>query len=287
MPQTSPWMGRRVVFLPSDGVLFCATDLHGHLEDYLAMKALYLQSKAAGERPFLLFCGDMIHGPSKDMLEEGGWPDFLGDSYPDQSVEILTDYWDFAATERTLCLMGNHEHAHVGGPLLQKFHPDEAGYLDACLGKRLEQARSFWRALPLIAIAPCGVVFTHACPSESEACLADYEKISYEGFEGVSLRDMYHQGSLGALLWSRCATDKQARAFLDVVRAEGQPSNAVVFGHDIVRCGYEKSGPYQLCLSTSFGLHREKKRYLRLDLGQHYGSVDDLREGIEILELYA
>jgi hypothetical protein len=266
--------------------LLVATDLHGNLEDYEALKAIYYQEKAAGGEPLLLFCGDMVHGPSPDLLKEGAWPDFLGDLYEDRSADLLRDYMRFAADEQTLCLLGNHEHAHIGGPRLQKFHEDEAAVLNDALGVDLPVAMAFWRRFPLIAIAPCGAVFCHASPRACEADLAAFERLSYAGFEDCALNEMHLQGSVGALLWSRSATDAQAKRLLTITSPPPERHAFVVFGHEVIDEGYEISGAYQLCLSTSFGLYREKKTYLRLDLSQRYRSVHDLREGIELCKLY-
>lgn len=283
---SGPFWGRRVVSLPSQGILLVATDLHGNWDDYQRMKAVYQAEEDAGGRPILLFCGDLVHGPSDDLLEKGAWPSYLGDPYPDRSAEVIQDYLGFSAHARTLSLLGNHEHAHIGGPVLQKFHPDEAAVLRQKLGEAAPRIHRFFSSFPLLVLAPCGVAFTHAAPSHTEDSLEAFETLSYSGFETTPLREIYRQGTVGALLWSRCATPQEARCFLDSVSSEGRPLHLVVFGHDIVEDGYEKIGEEQLCLSTSFGLFRERKRYLRLDLHQRYTSVGELRDGIEILPLY-
>jgi hypothetical protein len=145
----------------------------------------------------------------------------------------------------------------------------------------IARIHDFLRSFPLLAVAPCGVVLTHAAPRASESTPEAFERLGYDGYEHVPIHSMYAKNTLGALLWARSATPEQARALLAAVGG-----SFVVFGHDIVQEGYEKVGAEQLCLSTSYGVDTERKFYLRLDLGAHYRSVDELREGIEIRRLY-
>jgi hypothetical protein len=182
-------------------------------------------------------------------------------------------------------LLGNHEHAHVGGPIVSKFHLDEAAVLEARLGDATDRVRAFLSGLPLIAVAPCGIVCTHGAPWATEPDLDAFEKLHYEGFEDVPLWRMLESGTVGALLWARGASDHQAEALL--AAAHGRPDfGFVVYGHDIVREGYETSGARQICVSTSFALFDETKTYLRLELDREYPDVYALRPGHEILPLY-
>ncbi len=59
-----------------------------------------------------------------------------------------------------------------------------------------------------------------------------------------------------------------------------------IFGHDVVREGYERVGDEQLCVSTSFALLDQDKTYVELDLATVYPNVHALREGIELKKLY-
>jgi hypothetical protein len=58
-----------------------------------------------------------------------------------------------------------------------------------------------------------------------------------------------------------------------------------IYGHDIVREGYAKDGPRQLCVSTSFGCFDAAKTYVQVDLAARYRSVDDFRDGVELKRL--
>jgi hypothetical protein len=278
--------GRRVLRLPSSGVLLFATDLQGNFGDYERMKVLYLAEKASGNEPFLLFAGDLVHGPSPDMNEPDAWPDHLGTAYVDRSRDIVLDYLAFSREENTASLLGNHEHAHIGGPRVAKFFDDEAAVLDRALGDDAPKAHAFFRSFPLIAASASGARFAHACPRDTAADLESFEELSYEGFEKVNINDMYDRGPVGALLWSRMAAPERARAFLAATAVDGQTEGFVGYGHDVVDEGYEKVGDEQICVSTSYGCFDKDKVYLRLDLAARYKSVAALEEGREILPLY-
>lgn len=280
------WQRNKVVRLPSEGVLLVATDLQGNWTDYCALKELYAAEKAQGNDPVLLFCGDMVHGPSEELATEAAWPDFLGTRYDDRSADIILDFMEFSRSERAVGLLGNHEHAHVGGPVVSKFHPDEAAVLNARLGTSLDDVCEFIATMPLIAVAPCGASFCHGAPRRTEPDLEAFEGLAYGGFDEISILSIHEHTTLGALLWSRHATPEQARAFLQATGTGEEPAGFVAYGHDVVRDGYEKIGDEQLCLSTSFGLDDENKHYLRLDLSKRYRSVHDLRRGHELLPLY-
>jgi hypothetical protein len=281
-----PWFGRKVARFPDRGTLLFATDLQGNFEDYLALKDRYRYEDRAGHEPILLFCGDLVHGPSPDMNEPGGWLPDLGTPYVDRSAEILEDFVDFANEARCISLIGNHEHAHIGGPIVAKFHRDEAAVLERRLGSKAAFARRLFAMLPLIGVAPCGAVFTHGAPRRTEPDLAAFDRLRYDGFDRYSIQSMYERGTVGALLWARQASPERAREMLAATTLDDSPMAFVAYGHDVVREGYEKLGDEQICLSTSYGLYDEVKVLLRLDLSRRYRSVGDLREGHEIIKLY-
>jgi Calcineurin-like phosphoesterase len=282
---SSVW-GRKVARLPDRGVLLVSTDLQGNRGDYEAMKAIYARERAAGNDPVLAFCGDMVHGPSPELNAPNMWPRHLGTAYVDASREVILDFERFTREHRAFSVLGNHEHAHIGGPRVPKFYPDEAAVLDAALGDERARVHGFLRTWPLVAVAPCGVVLTHGAPRGTERTLDAFESLSYEGFRGEALGRMTDRGTVGSLLWARHATAEQARALLSVVTLSREPGAFVVYGHDVVNDGYERIGAEQLCLSTSFGLFDAHKTYLRLDLSRRYRGVEELREGVELMALY-
>jgi hypothetical protein len=292
MPGRPRWWGHKVARLPARGVLIVATDLQGNLEDYRAILQVVDRERAAGHETCLVLCGDMVHGPGGQLSRPGAWPEHLGTYYEDRSAELVLDLIDVVERTDTVCLLGNHEHAHIGGPVVSKFHEDEAAELERTLGPERERVRRFLRGLPLVAVAPCGVVCTHGAPRATEPDLAAFERLDYvrtrEGiaFDRIPLWRMIETGTVGALLWARAASADNARALLSCTSLDGEPNAFCVYGHDIVREGFERIGEEQVCVSTSFGLFDRNKVYLRLDLGHRYRSAEELRPGHEILPLY-
>ena len=282
----SPWWGRKVARLPERGVLLVATDLQGNFEDYTALKQLYVREYEAGHDPILLLCGDLVHGPGHRLANPQLWPNYLGTFYRDRSAELVFDYERWLEHANTIALLGNHEHAHIGGPVVSKFHQDEAAVLDAALGAEAPRIHQLFRRFPLVAVAPCGAVFTHGAPRATEPDIESFERIQYDGYDFIAINDMFEEGTLGALLWSRHAEPEDAQALLRAVHGGDSHQGFVAYGHDVVRRGYEKMGDEQICVSTSFGCDDRNKTYLRLDLSREYRSVHDLREGEEIRRLY-
>lgn len=277
---------RKVARLPAEGTLLFATDLQGNLADFERLMAIYADEAAAGHRPILALCGDVVHGPSPDMNAPGAWPDYLGTAYVDRSAELMRRVEAASRTHRVFSLLGNHEHAHIGGPVVPKFWPDEAAVLDAAMGPDKAAMHRFLRRWPLVAVSPCGAVLTHGAPGATAETLDAFEALDYAGYEDVSIHHMYRHGVVGALLWSRMASDAQAEALCGVATVDGDPAAFVAYGHDVVREGYEVVGDHQICVSTSYGLFDRDKIYLRLDLGARYRDVHDLRPGREIRPLY-
>jgi hypothetical protein len=275
--------GRRVARLPERGVLLVATDLQGNFADYEALKRIHA---AEGPDTILAFCGDLVHGPSPELNEPGAWPDYLGTAFVDRSKDLILDFDRYTRSHRAFSLLGNHEHAHIGGPVVSKFYPDEAAVLDGALGDERVQVHAFLRDFPLIAVSRAGLVLTHGAPGGTERSIEDFEALRYDGYEAISILEMYRRGTVGSLLWARAASPESARRLLAATLPEASTEGVVAYGHDVVREGYEKVGAEQICVSTSYGLHDRQKVYLRIDLSRRYRSTDDLREGIEILTLY-
>ncbi len=256
---------RKVARLPDRGGLWVCTDLQGNLTDYERMKELQ------GPEELLLFLGDLVHGPGG--WAEDHWPDYLGKQYVDESRTLILDFERDSRTRPMLALMGNHEHSHVGGPKVAKFHRDEAAVLDEALGEERERVHDFLRTFPLLAVGP-GVVFVHGAPAATEPCVEDFELLDYAGYDQLSVRSMFGRDTLAELLWARCASTDRALDLLEV--CTGRREGVVVYGHDVVRSGWAAEDEHQLCLSTSFGCHDHAKTALWLDLAEQVRSVEDL-----------
>ena len=272
-------MTSRLLRLPASGRLLVATDIQGNLRDFLRMVSLF---EEAPNDSVLVFTGDLVHGP--DEHTEQNWPDYLGTPYRDESPEVVQAFLEARVRYpgRVHNLLGNHEHAHVGGPRTAKFHDDEARVLEARMGpERSEAMRMLFTQLPLVASAPNGVVLLHAAPSARLSGPHELEDVPLEGYSHMGIDQFFHVPVLGATLWSRMASPEQARAFLEPLGGR-----IAIYGHDVVREGYERVGDEQLCVSTSFALLDEQKIYVELDLAREYPNVHALRDGIELKKLY-
>jgi hypothetical protein len=261
--------------------LLVATDLQGCMRDFLRMEELFLAAQRETGDAHILFTGDLIHGPH---LDKEDWPDFLGEYYRDASMEVVDGF--VALRERfpgrVHALMGNHEHAHVGGPHTAKFAPDEVELLESIIGPvNSARLRSGQRTLPIACVAPCGVVITHGAPAAEIDHIREVENVDLEGFSEDSPLDIFEVPVIGALLWARSAERSIARRFL---RAMG--GKVSVYGHDVIPEGFERIGEEQMIVSTSFGVNDTNKVYLQLELTGKYATVFELREGHEILPLY-
>jgi hypothetical protein len=253
----------RVLTLPDRGVLLAATDLHGHLRDFESMVDRF-ETLADERETHLVLCGDLVHGPA---ITAADWPEHLGDFYPDQTRELLdaTVRLQRRYPGQVHCLLGNHEHAHLGGPRLDKFHPDEAAHLESQY-QDFQPVRRWLARWPVAAVAPAaGIVLTHAAPHAHIVDAAELDAVPLEGFEQVPLHEMASAGPLGALLWARTTTPERAYAFL---RALHPDARVAVFGHDPIREGHLVEHEPLLCLSTSFGCFDGDKVYLEWDLAE-------------------
>jgi len=266
---------KRFVVLPDRGKLLVSTDLHGNGEDFRTLRARYLALRSR-EVAYWLLLGDLVHGPSPAAREEAL------DDYPDESWFIVEGV---EALQReypeVLLLLGNHDLGHVGGPHPGRFWPDEVAHLEGQLSPEQRQRlrQLFWRA-PLLAAAPCGLLFAHGSP-------------------GLRLKG---PGQLAGLDYENLG-DEQAALVHESVTSYGQPSavarevlqrmstgtglelHLVVHGHDRAPRCYFVEGANQV-QPVLFGALPSEKRFLEIDLAARYRSPADLREGCEIRKLY-
>jgi hypothetical protein len=268
------------------GRLFVCTDLHGNLADFRRMREVFLEGQECHGPCHLLFTGDLIHGPN---YTESRWPAYLGSFYEDGSGRLVDEYIELEARHpgHVHCLLGNHEHSHIGGPHTPKFWMDETAFFEEAVGsRRAERYKELFRQFHLVATTPCGVTVTHAAPDVEIEQASDVACVSYDGYEEMSLESIQQTPLLGRLIWSRRCPPHRAREFLRVLSKEGSPQRLVVFGHDIVPEGYEYLSDEQLILSTSFGVENTFKHYLEIDLAGSYESTGDLRARRELKRLY-
>ena len=148
--------GAKVVTVESTrGPVLISADLHGNLADFERLRELFLASDARGEQPMWISVGDWIHGPNEevdrgDVVDRFGKPLY---AYRDETPAILEGL--FALMDRfagrVLSICGNHEHAHIGGRLTQKFHRNEAAHLEARLSPTLvDELRRRFATWPVV-----------------------------------------------------------------------------------------------------------------------------------------
>lgn len=276
----------RLLRLPAVGQLLICTDLHGNLKDFRRVRELFERRLEDGRDPFLLFTGDLIHGPACEPEE---WPSYLGSYFVDESEQLVEEYIELEERHpgRVSCLLGNHEHSHVGGPHTPKFWPDETLHFEQTIGEQVARRfKKLFRSFPAVAVTRCGVAVTHAAPNATIDGPRDIEQLCYAGHEELPITSLDAMPVLGRLLWSRSCPAEVAQRFLRALSVEGFELGVVVYGHEIVSEGFCRISGEQLLVSTSFGVRDSKKVYVQLDLASRYNSTQDLRTGCEILPLY-
>ena len=273
---------RRLVTLPERGRLIVSTDLQGNVGDFERVEEIYERAAQRPEGAVLVITGDLVHGPE---LAPDEWPDYLGSYYRGDSKRLLEKAKKLMDRHpgRVHYLLGNHEHAHVGGPVVAKFFPDEARRLEELLGPALTRSMKAWmRTWPFVAVAPrAGIVMLHAAPHAGIESGADLDKLPLDGFLDLTLADSAARATLAALLWARTTSSERAHAFL---RAILPGSRVAVYGHDVARAGYAIDREPLLCVSTSFGCFDGDKLYLEWDLAETVKTAADLaRRGLRPL----
>jgi len=271
----------RVLDLPTSGRLLVATDMQGHLGDFRRMVQIFEEHRRSEPETYLVFTGDLVHGPELDPEE---WPEHLGSYYMGESVGVLIEAAELQRRHpgKVHYLLGNHEHAHIGGPTVGKFFPDEAARLEELLGPdRTGWAREWLSTWPLVAVAPrARVCLLHGAPHAPIQSRDDVERIDLNALQNGA-HDLTSRNILGSLLWARAATGERARAFL---RALGPSLSTAIHGHDVVREGFVVEDTTHLCVSSSFGCHDGDKLYVTWDLSEPaISALDVARRGLRRL----
>ncbi len=268
--------------LPDRGKLIVATDFQGNALDFERIADVFEAAMRGPNGAYLVVTGDLVHGPELSELE---WPDYLGSYYHGDSALTLEKARALADRfpGRVHYLLGNHEHAHVGGPVVSKFFPDEARRLEELLGEDgTKRMRGWLRTWPFVALAPgARLLMLHAAPHARIESAGDLERLPLDGFFDVPLDEMADRGTLGALLWARTTSSERGYQFLRAIDPEAR---VAVYGHDVARGGYAVDREPLLCLSTSFGCYDGDKLYLEWDLGRPAESALQVaREGLRPL----
>lgn len=272
---------KRHVILPSRGVLLVSTDVHGNLEDFERVAALFRDERARQTETYWVILGDVVHGP--DDTARARDPELYG--YPDESMEIVDAILALEQQHQghVVFVLGNHDHGHVGGPHPAKFYSDEVEALESGLSapQRTRLRGLFARAM-LIAAAPCGLLMAHGSPDTTLTNLEDVDDVPLE----LKAMSLTQTRMLRALLTSYGQPEPVCtRMLANVSHASGLELGVVVHGHDRDEKGFFREGDHQVC-PVIFGAPRDNKRYVRVDLASRYPDAMSLREGVEILRLY-
>ncbi len=273
--------------LPSRGTLLVSTDLHGNLDDYLALERIFLAALERREDVRWAILGDLIHGPAPRHAEVD--PRFY--AYRDESARLVQRVIALREKvgDRLILLLGNHEHGHVGGIGTAKFHDDEVAHLEGQLSQRARLAmHKLFEESPLLLAARCGILFSHGSPGDELESLAQLEGPLHPlagPMAGAPL-DRTRWRAIQSILWSYGQAAHVTRALLERLSREvGFSLRMVIHGHDRDEHGVLIEGDNQL-QPVIFGALKNDKRYLWLDLAARYQSVRELREGAEIRRLY-
>lgn len=274
-------MPQRHVVLPRDGVALISTDLHGNLDDFLALSRRFEQERARCPKTHWVQLGDIVHAPDEQARSE---QPALYD-FPDGSMAIVDGFIDLLAKhpEHVHFVLGNHDYAHLGGPHTSKFYPDEVTHLESLLSaEQRERMHRLFSGAHLAVIAPCGVLLCHGSPDET---LHDIRLL--DGIPWHQARATRQQRRLlQTVLCSYGQTDAVSRAMLaQVSQHGGWDLRVVIHGHDRDETGFFVEGNHQLC-PVLFGAPRHSKRFVRLDLAARYDDVRALRDGHELLRLH-
>ena len=277
----------KVWTIEGPGTMIVTSDLHGNMEDFLQLVSVFEQEDDA----VFLSLGDLFHGPKPLPREWSNHYLYQGRYYEDESVELMWAFLELQKKypDRVGALIGNHEHAHVGGPLVRKFHPDESGFMETNLDEDGKRAlHDLINSSALIATSSSGLSFTHGAPSPFAFNRRTLKNMRYAGYEFMSIAEMYETSLIGGLLWRRNASEEETCQFLRHLNDIGDYpfSSLVVYGHDPSELGYSIENNHLINLSTSFWTLKENKKYLRIELDDIFYCTQDILLGKHLLPLY-
>ncbi|MBI5534595.1 MAG: metallophosphoesterase [Deltaproteobacteria bacterium] len=274
-------MKQRLVVLPDHGQLMVSADLHGNMQDLLALEAHFERLRSSSSNVHWVLLGDLVHGP--DSAARARQPELY--DFPDESFAVVDHVGKLQAAwpGNVHLLLGNHDHGHVGGVHTSKFHHDEVEHLESTLSAD-QRARlvAVLEGAALVAIAPCGVLLAHGSP---DASLFDVHAVNSLDLDPRN-NDRHGQWLLSSLLGSYGQPDAVTREVLEHAgRSAGMDLRVVVHGHDRDEAGFFVEGEHQVC-AVVFGAPPRNKRFVVLDLAARYPDAHAFREGHEVLRLY-
>jgi hypothetical protein len=273
----------RVRILPNRGTLLVSTDLHGNLEDFERLLAIFMRLREQARDPSAVhwaLLGDLVHGPSPVAQQR----DPVRFGYADESPRLVEHLIELRTRwpDNVHLVLGNHDHGHIGGPHTAKFWHDEVRMLESRMEpEQIERmCELFYGAMYALA-APCGLLFCHGSPDDQLMSLDELGLIEPDDDEPSAAR----RAILRSLLTSYGQRGDVTERMLQQISRPGLDLRVVVHGHDVDLDGWYVEHGNQAC-PVLFGATPAKRRYLVIDLAARYERGDDLREGVEVLHLY-
>lgn len=285
-----------VIVLPDQGTVYIVSDLHARWDDFnqWLQRTQLVERLQADEDVYGLLLGDSIDYKPGEPRQ----PPYGDIQLVDRVLEIQQQLGDKG--KRLIYLRGNHEFAAADAYAMLKRHgmtdQNRADFIEALYrgpnGSYYEQFNfiermtdehfKFLMALPTVVIGKNGFVGVHAGPARTI----------------ISLTDLVDPGpkTLEELLWHRPNvvsiggyTLEHTENFLKVLQA-----NFLVVGHTPlgyfpkknVKDGVARLGGKQLIFSTGYGGLRGGQTYIEIDLAKTYTSVNELKLGVNIHQLY-
>lgn len=255
------------------GKLLVTTDVHGNLRDFERMEAIYDELCQADQLVYWLMLGDLVHGPG--LQARSRRPELY--DWPDASPEIVRRAICRTKDPNVDFILGNHDHAHIGGPRTRKFYPDEALELEKRMSRQdIDQMHAFFRGALLVAASENGVVYSHGV---SEVGLPR-ERIDALDPGGAEPRDEQEELFLASILTSYGQPKEVSQAARrDWSRIFGFPIHVVVHGHDRDEEGYYVEHDDLLC-PVVFGAPDAAKRVLIVDLERDVANAHELSHSL-------
>jgi hypothetical protein len=231
--------GLRLDLPPYVEELVIVGDLHGNVENF--QRALRLANLGAHPRRHLVV-QELLHGPFR--YDAGGC----------RSHQLLDLIGALKCTypERVHYVAGNHEMTELlGQPIVKDGERMDVAFargLAHAYGPNASRVRDAYRALlaslPLVLVAPNGLVISHSLPSRE---VWDPERAARVlGASSLMELNVERGSPAYELLWGRDESEEATRHFL-----ESLGGSLAITGHLPCREGYRLPNPYRLVLDAS------------------------------------
>lgn len=261
----------KLLELPQQGRLIVSTDLHGNRDDFRALRDVWNDDRSA----HWLMLGDIVHGPND--VAAARFPDTC--DYPDESATLVSEIASIVADYPNVnVLLGNHDWAHVGGPVTRKFWTDEAAHLESEMDRdEVAALREFFHDAHLWAWAPNGLFFSHGAAAVAPDGLSLLDELRFDS------RQLADRAVMNSAMCAYGQDDETMRVFLDHMgELLDADLSVLVHGHDRDDDGWYTEGPHQAC-PIIFGALQHRKAYLDIDLSKRVSHADELEDSVRRL----